>query len=878
MRSKLFFTLIAVLLGASAVLADDVRPPSAPNFTLGMALSGGGWTIGDCLYVATGPVVGQQSCGAANLTIGSTNVTGTAGLLYSNGSILQSLAATVGADPYWSTLPAPNTLVMAPDNGLILTKTGNYNSAALQLIDSNTTGGSGQIFEIYNQIGGTLDRVAYYGGGFSNVLFTLTSGHKTSSPPHSTILLPTEYEFMDAVWNDITGPGYMAEGGYGVPGELSFLGMDDAGYATIGLDSYNWKIVFGHQAPPGGGYGVFTGDTALGRGNQAALLQAGGQDVYSAVAQTFAAPSVPSAATLPGEPSAAGQNLLYFDYALVPIIPNSIQVGATVTDTTTAGAIPANTTVTAINYASQYFTLSNNITGAGVGATDNLVFSYPNASASNLTIAGGRGTGTGAGGSLCLGYAPAGSSGAAQNAWVCEGTINGSGLTLGVQGSLPGALTLANTASTYAVTLKGSNSATAGASYTLPPAPPGSNGYMLTATTAGVMSWVSPGSATLSIGSGISGSTNNALLCVSGTGTLSDTGCTNVITFPQTVASATSGGIAYFSGTTTMASSALLANGSLMIGGGAGGAPSSVTLAGDCTFSTPNITCTKTNGAAFGALATVTPAANVATVMANALQGSSTLGLIVGVNSGTNVSIGGGSTFTSSSNNVAIGLNSLGASSPGTGATAVGSGALQVATGGNSEAFGFAALNAVTSGYYNQGMGSYALANVTTGKKNIGIGYNVGHSIVAGSNNVLLGSNVDTGSDVNNVIAIGIGSGTIEIDFGLTTASVWTAHANFATTGAFVAGGAVPTLTTGACSGSSATGGATAGSFTAATCSGGTYILSGLPTAPHGYACGAWDETTPADTVLQTATTTTSATFKATTASGDSVVYHCIGF
>lgn len=61
---------------------------------------------------------------------------------------------------------------------------------------------------------------------------------------------------------------------------------------------------------------------------------------------------------------------------------------------------------------------------------------------------------------------------------------------LGVQQTSQGTLTLANTAAgAFATTLQSSNSASAAATYTMPTAPPGSNGYALTATTAGVMSW-----------------------------------------------------------------------------------------------------------------------------------------------------------------------------------------------------------------------------------------------------------------------------------------------------------------------------------------------------------------------------------------------------
>lgn len=93
-----------------------------------------------------------------------------------------------------------------------------------------------------------------------------------------------------------------------------------------------------------------------------------------------------------------------------------------------------------------------------------------------------------------------------------------------------------------------------------------------------------------------------------------------------------------------------------------------------------------------------------------------------------------------------------------------------------------------------------------------------------------------------------------------------------------VAIGASPTLTTGSCSGSGAVGGSLAGKFTAPLCAAGTIILSGLPTSLNGYTCGAWDQTTPADTLVQTANSVTSVTLKATTAASDAIVFQCTGW
>lgn len=93
-----------------------------------------------------------------------------------------------------------------------------------------------------------------------------------------------------------------------------------------------------------------------------------------------------------------------------------------------------------------------------------------------------------------------------------------------------------------------------------------------------------------------------------------------------------------------------------------------------------------------------------------------------------------------------------------------------------------------------------------------------------------------------------------------------------------IVNGTVPVGTTGSCVASSFAGGATAGTFAAAVCAAGTIILTALPAAPTGYVCAAFDRTTPANTVRQTATTTTSVTFQATTTAADAIQYSCVGY
>jgi hypothetical protein len=115
--------------------------------------------------------------------------------------------------------------------------------------------------------------------------------------------------------------------------------------------------------------------------------------------------------------------------------------------------------------------------------------------------------------------------------------------------------------------------------YTLPTAYPAGNGYALVSTTGGTLSWAAAGTGDVV---GPAGATANAIAVFNGgTGLIiKDSG----VTFPIGVTnggigitSGTSGGILYFSSTTSLASSSVLAANALVVGGGAGIAPSTIT-------------------------------------------------------------------------------------------------------------------------------------------------------------------------------------------------------------------------------------------------------------------------------------------------------------
>jgi hypothetical protein len=94
----------------------------------------------------------------------------------------------------------------------------------------------------------------------------------------------------------------------------------------------------------------------------------------------------------------------------------------------------------------------------------------------------------------------------------------------------------------------------------------------------------------------------------------------------------------------------------------------------------------------------------------------------------------------------------------------------------------------------------------------------------------------------------------------------------------YVGGGSTPT-NSGTCAITTQVGGNTVGTFVASgACAAGTYILAFGYTAPNGWSCSAQDRTTITDNVQQISSTTTAATFRATTANLDVVQFKCMAY
>jgi hypothetical protein len=150
-------------------------------------------------------------------------------------------------------------------------------------------------------------------------------------------------------------------------------------------------------------------------------------------------------------------------------------------------------------------------------------------------------------------------------------------VTIGVQQTSQGSLVLANTAAgSYSTTINASNSASAAWTLTLPTTA-GSNGQVLTTNGSGVTSWTTVSGGSLTVGtSSISGGVSGRIL-YDNAGVLGELATIPVANGGTGLTSGTSGGVLYYSATGTLASSAALAASSLVIGGGAGVAPSTIT-------------------------------------------------------------------------------------------------------------------------------------------------------------------------------------------------------------------------------------------------------------------------------------------------------------
>ena len=187
---------------------------------------------------------------------------------------------------------------------------------------------------------------------------------------------------------------------------------------------------------------------------------------------------------------------------------------------------------------------------------------------------------------------------------------------------------------------------------------------------------------------------------------------------------------------------------------------------------------------------------------------------------------------------------------------------------------GFQSGNGLTSGQDDTIVGASAGQGIAASNYNTFVGWAAGGSNVTGADNTIIGAAVG-----NSVLTTGTGNVLIGTTSATTTVAAGTTneinidqgYINFAT---------APTITTGQALGTTPT--ITANSshvfkaVVGATPTGTTETI-GLPTAPTGWFCTAWDITTSANTAKQTASSATGATMTwsgAPTAS-DVILHNC---
>jgi hypothetical protein len=239
----------------------------------------------------------------------------------------------------------------------------------------------------------------------------------------------------------------------------------------------------------------------------------------------------------------------------------------------------------------------------------------------------------------------------------------------------------------------------------------------------------------------VAGTTTITLPATSGTLLQSGTAVT-VAQGGTGLTAGTSGGVPYFSGTSTVASSAALTQYGIVYGGGAGNAPVSTAAGTTGQFLGANTGAAPTWQTPSGG----SPAGSNTQVQYNSsgsFAGSANLtfnGTTLTVN-GLNVGLGGGSQDT----NVAIGA--------GTALSSNTSGTFNVAVGKN-------AMPVCTSGSVNVSIGTNCSTLLTTGTSNVVIGGGAGDLITTGTDNIIIGraNNPSTGAGTFQTV---IGSQTL---------------------------------------------------------------------------------------------------------------------
>ncbi|MEI7507831.1 MAG: hypothetical protein WCJ62_00025 [Flavobacterium sp.] len=259
-----------------------------------------------------------------------------------------------------------------------------------------------------------------------------------------------------------------------------------------------------------------TGITSFGTGVATALGQnvTGSGGIVLATSPTLVTPALgtPSSATLTnatGLPISTGVSGLGTGVATFLATPSSANLASAVTDETGSGSLVFSTAPTfgtniTVGTASSSTgivnfkgTTSGTVALSVADAAGSWTMKLPTTAGTNgyylqtdglgntsWAIGGGGGGGSPGGSNTQIQYNNAGAFGGSPGF-----TFNGTATVgLGVASTSTGVLNLANASSAFLTALQAGN-ATAAVTYTLPTAAPAANGYALTSTTAGVLSW-----------------------------------------------------------------------------------------------------------------------------------------------------------------------------------------------------------------------------------------------------------------------------------------------------------------------------------------------------------------------------------------------------
>lgn len=268
-------------------------------------------------------------------------------------------------------------------------------------------------------------------------------------------------------------------------------------------------------------------------------------------------------------------------------------------------------------------------------------------------------------------------------------------------------------------------------------------------------------------------------------------------------------------------------------------------LAGDFTIG-KNLNMPNTNGSSVGVITFGSSA-----FLHNYKSGGGSLNIFLG-NSAGNFSVSGDA-------NTIVGTTAAGALTSGVGNTGI----------------GFQALFALTSGSENVGVGDTSLPGTTTGSENVAVGDTAGAGNTTGSDNTFIGhAALASVGTLTNATAVGANaavaaSNTIQLgDTSVTKVNTSGVFQGLAIVGS----GTAPSV--GTC-GTIGTGSKnTAGFITSDTTGSCVSVLTFSYTAPTGWSCGISNSTT-ANLIRQTGSSTTTATFTGVTVTSDTLRYIC---